>query len=99
MKTSRVLCLVTGLCACATGSSAPSGTVARAQQDYNQALQKCQEEYRRDGSIDAGLGATTTPDDAKFSQCVNPAKTTLDAQMRQAAAEEARLVGDAGSAG
>jgi type IV pilus biogenesis protein CpaD/CtpE len=86
-----------GLCACASTATAPSGTVARAQQDYNLALEKCQDDYRWDVSPDAGLSAASTEDDAKFSQCVAPAKATLDADMRHAEGNDARAVADAGS--
>jgi hypothetical protein len=71
------------------------GTVTRAQEDYNLALEKCQDEYRWDVSTDAGMGAAVTPDDEKFTQCLAPAKANLHSEMRQAEAAEARA--DAGS--
>lgn len=86
---------VLALCACATAPRAPLGTVTRAQQDYNQALEKCQDEYRWDVNTDAGMGAAVTPDDTKFTQCLAPAKANLDREMRQAEAAEAKA--DAGS--
>jgi hypothetical protein len=69
---------------CATERAAPSGTVERAQQDYMQALEQCQGKYLDETRADAGIGAAQTKDDVEFSACLAPAKTTLEAQMRQA---------------
>jgi hypothetical protein len=88
---------ILGLCACASTAAAPSGTVARAQQDYNLSLVKCQDDSRSDVSPDAGLSAASTEEDAKFSQCLAPAKATLDADMRHAEGSESRAMADAGS--
>jgi hypothetical protein len=79
--------------ACATESSAPSGTVARVQKDYLQALEACQEKHRWDASVDAGMGAVPTAEDGAFSECVAPANSRLEQQMRETHFE------DAGSAG
>lgn len=70
--------------ACASENTAPSGTFVRAQKDYLKALEQCQEKYLWDISADGGAGAAQTKDDAEFSACLAPAKTTLEQQMRQA---------------
>ncbi len=80
------------LAACAAeppAPTAPEGTVARAQQSYNQALQKCQQAHRRDTGADAGMGAAPTTDDAQFSACLAQPKTDLAVKMRQAQGEDA----------
>lgn len=48
------------------------------------ALEQCQEKYLWENSADGGTGAAQTKDDAEFSACLAPAKTTLEQQMRQA---------------
>jgi hypothetical protein len=87
----RLLPLFILTAACATQPPAPTaaeGTVARAQQTYSQALQKCQQEYRRDMGVDAGMGAAPTADDAAFSACLTQPKADLDQQMRKAESED-----------
>jgi Flp pilus assembly protein TadD len=78
MKLFSVLLLLVS--ACATEPPAPSaqpGTDERAQQEYMQALEKCQEAHRWDTAADGGIGALPTKDDADFSACMKNAKDAL----------------------
>jgi hypothetical protein len=88
------LALLLGL-ACATQPPAPDakpGTVAFAQQSYNQRLQQCQQAHLDDAAPDAGIGAMQTSSDAAFSACMAQANRNLDLEMAQ------WLGADAGSA-
>ena len=87
----RLLLLCVLAAACATDPSiptAPEGTVARAQQNYNQALLKCQDAHPSDANTDAGLSTTPTEEDTTFSKCLAQTKADLDQQMRQAEHED-----------
>lgn len=83
------------LSGCATQPPAPDaqpGTVAFAQQSYNQKLQQCQQAHLNDAAPDAGIGAMQTSSDAAFSGCMAQANKELDLQMSQV------FLQDAGSA-
>jgi outer membrane biogenesis lipoprotein LolB len=80
------------LSACATQPPAPDaqpGTVAFAQQSYNQKLQQCQEAHLNDAAPDAGIGATQTSSDSAFSGCMAQANKELDLQMGQSLSQDA----------
>jgi hypothetical protein len=80
------------LSACATQPPAPDaqpGTVAFAQQSYNQKLQQCQEAHLNDAAPDAGIGATQTSSDSAFSGCMAQANKELDLQMGQSRSQDA----------
>jgi hypothetical protein len=81
--------LTAGCAAQPPGPTAPSGTVAWAQQTYSQSLQRCQLEHRRDELNDAGMDVTPTQDDVAFSQCLTQPTADLAAQMQKAQPQDA----------
>jgi hypothetical protein len=75
------------LVACATTPpepSAPYGTVAWAQQNYNAAVNDCQQRHDRMMSTMASMGQNPNAPDPSFNACMEQAKTNLDLSLRQA---------------
>lgn len=64
--------------------SAPYGTVAWAQQNYNEAVNQCQQGHSRMMSTMASMGQNPNAPDPSFDACMQQAKTNLDLNMRQA---------------